>query len=130
MRGHKHSIYNIRDFSISVFLLLTQHVDISILNLMPRGHKMVDLALTITFITLHHIKNRKNNGEGTWMFPPCVFPSFYLKRKYLRVSVSANLPLLFWQKWHGVWFLGWEDPLEKGKTTHSSILAWRIPWTV
>ena len=29
-----------------------------------------------------------------------------------------------------VWFLGWEDPLEKGKVTHSSILAWRIPWTV
>ena len=25
---------------------------------------------------------------------------------------------------------GWKDPLEKGKTTHSSILAWRIPWTV
>ena len=25
---------------------------------------------------------------------------------------------------------GWEDPLEKGKVTHSSILAWRIPWTV
>ena len=25
--------------------------------------------------------------------------------------------------------LGWEDPLEKGVTTHSSILAWRIPWT-
>ena len=26
--------------------------------------------------------------------------------------------------------LGWEDPLEKRKATHSSILAWRIPWTV
>ena len=26
--------------------------------------------------------------------------------------------------------LGWEDPLEKGKSTHSSVLAWRIPWTV
>ena len=26
--------------------------------------------------------------------------------------------------------LGWEDPLENGKATHSSILAWRIPWTV
>ena len=25
---------------------------------------------------------------------------------------------------------GLEDPLEKGKATHSSILAWRIPWTV
>ena len=26
--------------------------------------------------------------------------------------------------------LGWEDPLEKEMATHSSILAWRIPWTV
>ena len=26
--------------------------------------------------------------------------------------------------------LGWEDPLEKGTATHSSILAWRIPWTL
>ena len=25
--------------------------------------------------------------------------------------------------------LGWEDPLEEGLATHSSILAWRIPWT-
>ena len=29
-----------------------------------------------------------------------------------------------------VQFLGWEDPLEKGKATHFCILAWRIPWTV
>ena len=28
-----------------------------------------------------------------------------------------------------VWSLGWEDPLEKEKATHSNILAWRIPWT-
>ena len=33
-----------------------------------------------------------------------------------------------WETW--VWSLGWEDPLEKGKATHSSVLAWRIPWTV
>ena len=26
------------------------------------------------------------------------------------------------------WILGWEDPLEKGTATHSSILAWKIPW--
>ena len=32
----------------------------------------------------------------------------------------------------GTWVrsLGWEDPLEKGKTTHSSILPWRIPWII
>ena len=29
----------------------------------------------------------------------------------------------------GVGSLGWEDPLGKGMATHSSILAWRIPWT-
>ena len=28
-----------------------------------------------------------------------------------------------------VWSLGWQDPLEKAMATHSSILAWRIPWT-
>ena len=28
-----------------------------------------------------------------------------------------------------IWSLGWEDPLEKGTSTQSSILAWRIPWT-
>ena len=28
-----------------------------------------------------------------------------------------------------VQFQGWEDPLEKGTSTHSSVLAWRIPWT-
>ena len=27
-----------------------------------------------------------------------------------------------------VWSLGWEDPLEEGIATYSSILAWRIPW--
>ena len=37
-----------------------------------------------------------------------------------------NLPAM-WDTW--VRSLGWEDPLEKGMTTHSSTLAWRIPWT-
>ena len=37
-----------------------------------------------------------------------------------------NLPAMQ-ETW--VRFLGWEDPLEKGMATHSSILAWRIPWT-
>ena len=32
------------------------------------------------------------------------------------------------EKW--VQSLGWEDPLEEEVATHSSILAWRIPWTV
>ena len=45
----------------------------------------------------------------------------------LVAQLVKNLPAM-WETW--VRFLGWEDPLEKGKATHSSILAWRIPWTV
>ena len=42
-------------------------------------------------------------------------------------QLVRNLPAMR-ETW--VWSLGWEDPLEKGKATHSSILAWRIPRTV
>ena len=51
--------------------------------------------------------------------------------QYSWASLVAQLvknPPAMWETW--VVSLGWEDPLEKGKATHSSILAWRIPWTV
>ena len=41
-------------------------------------------------------------------------------------QIVKTLPTM-WETW--VQSLGWEDPLEKGMATHSSILAWRIPWT-
>ena len=65
----------------------------------------------------------------------------------LAICIVRNcIPLLFlfalelpcWQRWWKhmptvqetqVWSLGWEDPLEKEMATHSSILAWKIPWT-
>ena len=45
----------------------------------------------------------------------------------LGAQLVKNLPEM-----QGTWVLslGWEDPLEKGKATHLSILAWRILWTV
>ena len=49
---------------------------------------------------------------------------------YLRASlVVQRLKRLsaVWETW--VRSLGWEDPLEEEIATHSSILAWRIPWT-
>ena len=42
-------------------------------------------------------------------------------------QLVENLPAMR-ETW--VQSLGWEDPLEKGKATHSRILAWKIPWTV
>ena len=46
---------------------------------------------------------------------------------FLVAQLVKNLPAV-----RETWLpsLGWEDPLEKGKVTHSSILAWRTPWTV
>ena len=45
---------------------------------------------------------------------------------FVVAQLLKNLPAMQ-ETWIGS--LGWEDPLEKGKATHSSILAWRIPWT-
>ena len=45
----------------------------------------------------------------------------------LMTQLVKNLPAMP-ETW--VRSLDWEDPLEKGEVTHSSILAWRIPWTV
>jgi len=44
----------------------------------------------------------------------------------LAVQMVNNLPAIEESQ---VWSLGWEDPLKKGMATHSSILAWEIPWT-
>ena len=52
-----------------------------------------------------------------------------LLKSILATSLIAQLvknPPAMWETW--VWSLGWEDPLEKGKATLFSILAWRISW--
>ena len=54
-----------------------------------------------------------------------LFHSVELKAS-LVVQMVKNLPAMQ-ESW--VRPLGWEDPLGKGITTHSCIIAWRIPWT-
>ena len=64
-----------------------------------------------------HLMGQANSLEKTLM----------LERASLVAQIVKNPPAM------GVtWVrtLGWEDPLEMGKATNSSILAWRIPWTV
>ena len=62
----------------------------------------------------------RSTGEGIG------YPLQYSWASFVAQLVK-NLPAM-WETW--VRSLGWEDPLEKGKATHSSILAWRIPWTI
>ena len=51
---------------------------------------------------------------------------FNCLQAFLVAQTVKNLPAVQEAQ---VQSLGWEDPLEKGMDTHSSILAWRIPWT-
>ena len=46
---------------------------------------------------------------------------------FLVAQLIKNPPIM-WETW--IRSLGWNDPLKKGMTTHPSILAWRIPWTI
>ena len=63
-----------------------------------------------------------------WIFTAYLILSVTgVERSYgLVAQMVKNLPAM--QETH-VLSLGWEDLLEKGMATHSSILAWRIPWT-
>ena len=62
----------------------------------------------------------RSAGEGTG------YP-FQYSWGFLVAQLVKNLPAMQ-ETW--VQSLSWEDLLEKGKGTHSIILAWRIPWTV
>ena len=53
------------------------------------------------------------------------------KRVFLGYGFGPEQGLPWWLRWQRICLhhsLGWEDPLEKGLATHSSFLAWRIPW--
>ena len=66
-------------------------------------------------------------GMGTTQITTRAWLPFYLSWASLVARLVKNPPAVQ-ETW--VQSLGREDPLEKGKATHSSILAWRIPWTV
>ena len=55
--------------------------------------------------------------------------SLFKVKQYLASLVAQMVKNLLAMQEMRVRFLGWEDPLEKGTATHSSILARRIPWT-
>ena len=60
---------------------------------------------------------KKKNQELCFTYHSVLFPG----------GSDCKEPPAMWETW--VWSLGQEDPLEKGMATHSSILAWRIPWS-
>ena len=65
-----------------------------------------------------HLQNRKDDINLRGLFGQ--------RRVSVVAQMVKDLPAM-WETW--VRSLGQEDPLEKGMATHSSILAWGIPWT-
>ena len=83
-----------------------------LLSLKPSEYLQDDLYMTRASVTLH--------GFGTMSWDIWGFPGGSDGKKK-KICLRCRSP------W--VQFLGEEDPLEKEMATHSSILAWRIPWT-
>ena len=67
-------------------------------------------------------QNWKTKNPVSWQ----VKCKYMEKLKYLFAQTVKSLSAMGEAQ---VQSLGWEDPLEKGMATHSSILAWEIPWT-
>ena len=79
----------------------------------PRSLAIEDVQLILNFRPIKNIFLRIS-----------IFQIFH--GTYLVPQMVKNLPAM-WETW--VRSLSWEDPLEKEMATHSSILAWEIPWT-
>ena len=113
-------LFNMLSWFVIAFLLRSKCLLISWLQtpsaviLKPKKIKSVTVSPSIC---------REVMGPGAMIL---VF-LFYSYIASLVAQLIKNLPMMQ-ETW--VWSLGWEDHLEKGKATHSSILAWRIPWTV
>ena len=89
---------------------------------------MVYISIQFSSVQLLSVSNSLRPHELQHTRPPCPSPTpgVYSKAS-LVAQLVKNLPVMG-ETWDQS--LGWEDPLEKGKATHASILAWRIPWTL
>ena len=88
----------------------------------PKSRRSV---LSHTSLSVSHHFDHLSGSGCFFLFFFYPFPAS--SRASLVAQLAKNPPAIR-ETW--VRSLGWEDPLEKEKATHSSILAWRIPWTV
>ena len=88
-------------------------------------HALSSRKKSLGSVSLHYIQET--------MYLKLVRHFYWRVDETLSVSLIAQLvkkPPAMQETWVQTWVqsLGWEDPLEKGRPTHSSILPWRIPW--
>ena len=88
---------------------------------------LVYLGDWLLYMYLLQIFGQMFNKCQSWLMVLCNSSISFFIFGLLLMRMSGLLLPAMQENW--VQFLGWEDPLEKGKATHSSILAWEIPWT-
>ena len=75
---------------------------------------------------LYVLLRKTDHHYNTWIG----LPTYFLTLPVFKLcQLVKNPPAKQEMQETCVWSLGWEDPLEEGMATHSSTLAWRIPWT-
>ena len=115
-----------------VFLPGKSHGQRSLVGYRPRGRRESNMTQQLDSSHVARLfKVISPVSLNTWVGEDLL--DDYIAASYLQhwASLVAQLVKNWPAKWETwVWSLGWEDPLEKGKATHSSILAWRIPWTI
>ena len=104
--------------------LASSNLQVSAYIPLPSGANPVQLFRWLTpLLFFHHLLY----FSFIALITICTHTWFLSLSPTLVAQLVKNTPAM-WETW--VQFLDWEDPLKKGKATHSSILAWRIPWTV
>ena len=98
-------------------ILCTSYVQFLYLILLFKVHTKLIANISCTLRLRNILKQL-----FTWNSLYCLMKSWI----FLVAQIVKNLHLIQETQ---VWSLDWEDPLEKRMATHSSILAWRIPWT-
>ena len=109
---------------------------LSLSNIPLHVYSCIPLLCSLLMNTLCLTHKFSNSSGRFWIWCTCVSMSLFCdvigsELQCIGASLVAqlvkNLPAVC-ETW--VWSLGWKEPLEKGKATHSSILAYRIPWTL
>ena len=95
----------------------------------PQSESINSLVFSLFMVQFSHpyVTTRKTIASTIWTFVSKVMSLFNkLSRFVMGLLVTQLVKSLSAMQETPVWFLGWEDPLEKGQATHSSILG--LPW--
>ena len=95
----------------------------SLVGYSPWGRKQLDTTEQLHWFTGSAL--RVNEDKSVWELGFGFSRSLIECRTSLMAQMVKHLPTMWETR---VWSLGWEDPLEKEMATHTSTLAWKIPW--